>query len=124
MSEISSCLALFGNVKLSDLDVADNAFIFADTLDILLGALEVQIEKSEPSVLGPSLLEISLLPPPCIARFGGMNLIAQSASICFPAELSYHPHSHAVLWRYNKHGLKFFTGGMEQDCQGYQLHLL
>ena len=76
MSEISSCLALFGNVKLSDLDVADNAFIFADTLDILLGALEVQIEKSEPSVLGPSLLEISLFPPPCIARFVGMNLIA------------------------------------------------
>ena len=37
MSERSSCGASFGNVKISDLDFADNAVIFAETLDILLG---------------------------------------------------------------------------------------
>ena len=37
MSERSSCSALFGNVKISDLDFADDAVIFAETLDILLG---------------------------------------------------------------------------------------
>ena len=41
MSERSSCGALFGNVKISDLDFADDANIFAETLDILLGALEM-----------------------------------------------------------------------------------
>ena len=48
MSERSSCGALFRNVKISDLDFADDAVIFAETLDILLGALEVLIEESEP----------------------------------------------------------------------------
>ena len=37
----SSCGASLGNVKISDLDFADDAVIFAETLDILLGALEV-----------------------------------------------------------------------------------
>ena len=37
MSERSSCGASFGNVKISDLDFTDNAVIFAETLDILLG---------------------------------------------------------------------------------------
>ena len=37
MSEISSCGASFGNVKISDLDVADDAVIFAETLDIFFG---------------------------------------------------------------------------------------
>ena len=37
MSERSSCGASFGNVKISDLDFPDDAVIFADTLDILLG---------------------------------------------------------------------------------------
>ena len=41
MSESSSCGASFGNVKISDLDFADDAVFFAETLDILLGALEV-----------------------------------------------------------------------------------
>ena len=36
-SERSSCGALFGNVKISDLDVTDDAVIFAETLDILYG---------------------------------------------------------------------------------------
>ena len=37
VSERSSCGASFGNVKISDLDFADDAVIFAETLDILLG---------------------------------------------------------------------------------------
>ena len=48
MSERSSCGALFGNVKISDLDFADDAVIFVETLDILLGALKVLNEESEP----------------------------------------------------------------------------
>ena len=39
---------MFGNVKISDLDFADDAVIFAETLDILSGALEVLNEESEP----------------------------------------------------------------------------
>ena len=37
----------FGNVKISDLYFADDEVIFAETLDILLGALEVLNEESE-----------------------------------------------------------------------------
>jgi len=48
MSERSSCGASFGNVKISDLDFADDAVVFAETLDILLGALEVLNEELEP----------------------------------------------------------------------------
>ena len=44
----SSCGALFGNVKISDLDFTDDAVIFVETLDIRLGALEVLNEESEP----------------------------------------------------------------------------
>ena len=47
MSERSSCGAPFGNVKISDLDVADEAVILAETLAIFLGALEVLNEASE-----------------------------------------------------------------------------
>ena len=36
------------DVKISDLDFADDAVIFAETLDILLEALEVLNEESEP----------------------------------------------------------------------------
>ena len=46
MSERSSCGASFGNVKVSDLDLADDAVIFAKTLDILLEALKVLNEES------------------------------------------------------------------------------
>ena len=46
--ERSSCSASFGNVKISDLDFADDAAIFAESLDILLGALELLNEESEP----------------------------------------------------------------------------
>ena len=48
MSERSSCGASFGNIKIADLDFADDAVIFAETLDNLLGALEVLNEESEP----------------------------------------------------------------------------
>ena len=48
MSERSSYRASFGNFNISDLDFADDAVIFAETLDILLGALEVLNEESEP----------------------------------------------------------------------------
>ena len=47
MSKRSSCGATFGNVKISDLDFADDAVIFVETLDVLLGALEVLNEESE-----------------------------------------------------------------------------
>ena len=40
MSERSSCSASFGNVKISDLGFADDSVIFAETLDVLIGALE------------------------------------------------------------------------------------
>ena len=39
---------MFGNVKVSDLDFADDAVIIVETLDILLGALVVLNEESEP----------------------------------------------------------------------------
>ena len=42
--------ASFGNVNMSDLDFADDAVIFAETLNILLGALKVLNE--EPELLG------------------------------------------------------------------------
>ena len=48
MPERSRCGASFGNVKISDLDFADDAVIFAETVDILLGVLEVLNEDSEP----------------------------------------------------------------------------
>ena len=48
MSERSSCGASFGNVKISDHDFTDDAVIFAETLDILLGALKVLNEEPEP----------------------------------------------------------------------------
>ena len=47
MSERLICIASFGNVKISDLDFADDAVIFTETLDILLGALDVLNEESE-----------------------------------------------------------------------------
>ena len=48
MSERSSCGVSFRNVKISGLDFADDAVIFLETLDILLRALELLNEESEP----------------------------------------------------------------------------
>ena len=47
MSERSSCGAWFGNVKISDLHFTDDAVIFMENLNILLGALKVLNEESE-----------------------------------------------------------------------------
>jgi len=47
MSERLSCGASFGNVKISDLDFADDALIFAEKLDILMWDLQVLNEDSE-----------------------------------------------------------------------------
>ena len=60
MSERSSFGASFGNVKISDLDFADDAVIFAETSDILLGALEVLNEKSEPMGLRVSWVKTKI----------------------------------------------------------------
>ena len=60
ISERSSCSALFGNINISDLDLADDAVIFAETLDILLGAFEVLNEESEPLGLQVSWVKIKI----------------------------------------------------------------
>ena len=39
--------ASFGNIKISDLDFADHSVVFAEMLDILMGALEVLNEESQ-----------------------------------------------------------------------------
>ena len=62
MSERSSCGASFGNVKISDLDFADDAVIFEETLDILLGALEVLNEESESPELRVSWVKTKIQP--------------------------------------------------------------
>ena len=59
MSERSSCGVLFGNIKISDHDFADDAIFFAETLDILLGTLEVLNEESEPLGLLRSRLSMT-----------------------------------------------------------------
>ena len=60
MLERSSCGASCGNVKISDLDFADDAVIFAETLDILLGALEVLNEEPEPLGLRDSWVKTKI----------------------------------------------------------------
>ena len=52
MSERSSCGASFGNVEISDLDFTDDAVIFAEILDILLGVLKVLNEESAAGITG------------------------------------------------------------------------
>ena len=49
--EKSSCRASFWSVKISDLDFADDSVIFAETLDILVGALKALNDESELKVL-------------------------------------------------------------------------
>ena len=58
MFERSNCSASFGNVQISDLDFTDDAVIFVETLDILLRALEVLNEESEPLGLRVSWVKI------------------------------------------------------------------
>ena len=60
MSERSSWGTSFGNVKISDLDFTDDAVIFAETLEILLGALKVLNEESESLGLRVSWAKIKI----------------------------------------------------------------
>ena len=60
MSERSSCGASFRNVKICDLHFADDAVIFAETLDILSGALKVLNEETEPMGLWVSKVKTKI----------------------------------------------------------------
>ena len=62
VSERSSCGASFGNVNIFDLDFADHAVNFAETLDIRLGALEVLNEESELQELRISWVKTKIQP--------------------------------------------------------------
>ena len=48
MIDRSECCVSFGNVQISDLDFADDAAILADTLEMLIGALETLSTELEP----------------------------------------------------------------------------
>ena len=60
MSKSSSCGAWFENVKISELDFADDAVIFVETLDILLGARKVLNEEWKPLVLRVSWVKTTI----------------------------------------------------------------
>ena len=75
MLERSICGASFGNVNNSDLDFADDAVIFAETLDILLVALEVLNEESESLVLRVSWVK---------TKIQASNDILDAAILCVP----------------------------------------
>ena len=60
MLERSSCGALLGNVKISDLDFADYVVILAETLDVVTGAFEALTEESEPLGLQVSLVKTKI----------------------------------------------------------------
>ena len=81
MSERSSCGATFGNVKISDLDFADDAVIFAETLDILLGALEVLNEEFPGSKLRSRLSMTSWMLPSCLYLFVARMLRSRRDSL-------------------------------------------
>ena len=48
MSEKSGCGVSFGTVRISDLHFADDAVIFAETTEVLPGALDSLSEEAEP----------------------------------------------------------------------------
>ena len=48
MVDESECCVSFGNIQISDLDFADDAAILADTLEMLIGALETLSTELEP----------------------------------------------------------------------------
>ena len=60
MSKRSSCGATFGNVKISDLDFADDEVIFVETLTILTGVIEALNEESEPLGLRVSWVKTNI----------------------------------------------------------------
>ena len=53
----SGCGVSFGDVRITDLDFADDAVVFAETLEILVGALERLSEEAEPLGLRVSWLK-------------------------------------------------------------------
>ena len=71
-SERSSCGASFGNVKISDLDFADDAVIFEETR-YPFGALELLNEESEPLGLWASLVK---------TKIQAFNDILDAALVC------------------------------------------
>ena len=77
MSERSSCGASFGSVKIFDLDFADDAVIFAETLHILLEALEVLKEESEPLGLWVSMVKTKIQ-----ALFDILDAATLSVPVC------------------------------------------
>ena len=56
----TSCGASFGNVRITDLDFADDAVIFAETLDVLTEALETLSEEAEPLGLRVSWIKTKI----------------------------------------------------------------
>ena len=48
MSEKSGCGVSFGTVRITDLDLADDEVIFAETTEVLAGALDSLSEEAEP----------------------------------------------------------------------------
>jgi len=75
MSERLSCGASFGNVKISELDFADDAAIFAEMLDILLQDLQALNEDSE--LLG---LQVSWVK----TKIQAFNVILDAAILSVP----------------------------------------
>ena len=47
MLENSSCGVSFGTVRITDVDFADDAIIFAETTEVLSGALDLLSEEAE-----------------------------------------------------------------------------
>jgi len=76
MSERSSCSTSFGNVKISDLDFADDAVILW-RLDILLVALKVLNEESEPLGFLESWVKTKI----CVFN-GSLDAIIFSVPVC------------------------------------------
>ena len=74
MSEKSGCGLSFGTVRISDLDFADDAVIFAETTEVLAGALNSLSEEAE--LLG---LRVSWMKTK-VEAFGGI-LVATVESI-------------------------------------------
>ena len=60
MVEASGCGVSFGDVRLTDLDFADDAVIFAEMLELLVGALETLSSELEPLGLKVSWIKTKI----------------------------------------------------------------
>ena len=58
--EGSSCGVSFGNVQITDLDFADDAVIFAETVESITEALETLSEEAEPLGLRVSWIKTKI----------------------------------------------------------------